>query len=83
MSDNSFDFGAMLDDQMKGIKRTYKFGKAFNDDKLIIRPKKQVVEVMSDDNATVKAAWDAYIENRFKKSKIRAFESCNYKKRYS
>ena len=28
MSDNSFDFGAMLDDQMKGIKRTYKFGKA-------------------------------------------------------
>ena len=59
MSDNSFDFGAMLDDQMKGIKRTYKFGKAFNDDKLIIRLKKQVVEVMSDDNATVKAAWES------------------------
>lgn len=59
MSTENFDFGAMLDDQMKGIKRTYKFGKAFNDDKLIVRPKKPVVEVMSDDNASIKAAWDA------------------------
>ncbi len=59
MSSEKFDFGAMVDDQLKGISRMYKFGKAFNDDKLIVRPKKQVVEVMSDDNATVKAAWEA------------------------
>ena len=49
----------MLDDQMKGIKRTYKFGKAFNDDKSIIRPKKPAVVVASDDNVTLKAAWEA------------------------
>ena len=30
-----------------------------NDDKLIVRPVKKPVEVMSDDNATVKAAWEA------------------------
>ena len=59
MSTENFDFGAMVDDQLKGIKRTYKFGKAFNDDKLIVRPKKPVVEVASDDNVTLKAAWDA------------------------
>lgn len=59
MANGDFDFGAMLDDQLKGIKPTYKFGKAFNDDKLIVRPKKPVVEVMSDDNATVKAAWES------------------------
>lgn len=53
-----FDFGAMLDEQLKGIKRSYKFGKAINDDKLIVRPKKPVVEVASDDNATVKSAWE-------------------------
>lgn len=56
--DQKFDFGAMLDEQLKGIKRSYKFGKAFNDDKLIVRPKKPVVEVASDDNATVKSAWE-------------------------
>ena len=49
----------MLDDQMKGIRRSYKFGKAFNDDKLIVRPKKPAVEALSDDNASIKAAWDA------------------------
>ena len=38
MSNEKFDFGAMVDDQLKGIRRTYKFGKAFNDDKLIVRP---------------------------------------------
>ena len=59
MANDKFDFGAMLEDQMKGIKRNYKFGKAFNDDKLIVRPKKQTVEVMSDDNASIKAAWEA------------------------
>ena len=59
MSNDTFDFGAMLDDQMKGIKRTYKFGKAFNDDKSIIRPKKPAVVVASDDNVTLKAAWEA------------------------
>ena len=59
MSKDSFDFGAMLDDQLKGIRRSYKFGKAFNDDKLIVRPQKPAVAVMSDDNASIKAAWDA------------------------
>ena len=58
MSEAKFDFGAMDDSQMKGINRCYKFGKAFNDDKLIVRPKKPVVEVASDDNATVKSAWE-------------------------
>lgn len=48
----------MVDDQMKGVSRFYKFGKAFNDDKLIVRPKKTVVEVMSDDNASIKGAWE-------------------------
>ncbi len=59
MNNDTFDFGAMLDDQLKGVKRNYKFGRAFNDDKLIVRPVKKVVETASDDNATVKAAWDA------------------------
>ena len=58
MKNESFDFGAMLDEQLKGIKRSYKFGKAFNEDKLIERPKKPVVEVMSDDNATIKRAYE-------------------------
>ena len=49
----------MVNDQLKGIRRGYKFGKAFNDDKLIVRPKKPVVEVASDDNATIKSAWEA------------------------
>ena len=43
---------------MKGIKPTYKFGKAFNDDKLIVRPKKPAVEAAGDDNASIKAAWE-------------------------
>ncbi|MGN0854876.1 MAG: S1 RNA-binding domain-containing protein [Kiritimatiellia bacterium] len=59
MSNDAFDFGAMLDDQMKGIRRSYKFGKAFNDDKLIVRPKKPAAEVVGDDNASIKAAWEA------------------------
>ena len=59
MSKETFDFGAMVDDQLKGIRKSYKFGKAFNDDKLIVRPKKPVVEVASDDNATIKSAWEA------------------------
>lgn len=60
MSDEKFDFGLLVDAQMKGIRRNYKFGKAFNDDKLIVRPKKAAaVEVGSADNATIKAAWEA------------------------
>jgi len=59
MSEERFDFGALVDDQLKGIRRGYKFGRAFNDDKLIVRPKKTVVEVMSDDNASIKSAWEA------------------------
>ena len=58
MSNDKFDFGALVDDQLKGIRRGYKFGKAFNDDKLIVRPKKPVVEVGSEDNPTIKQAWE-------------------------
>ena len=53
-----FDFGSLVDGQFKGIRRGYKFGKAFNDDKLIVRPKKPVVEVGSEDNVTIKTAWE-------------------------
>ena len=59
MNEGKFDFGALVDDQLKGIRRGYKFGKAFNDDKLIVRPKKPVVETSVDDNVTIKAAWAA------------------------
>ena len=54
-----FDFGSLVDSQFKDIRRSYKFGKAFNDDKLIVRPKKPVVETSVDDNVTIKAAWAA------------------------
>ncbi len=50
----------MVNDQLKGIRPGYKFGNAFNNDKLIVRPKRQTVEVMSDDNATLKAAWERH-----------------------
>jgi ribosomal protein S1 len=60
MNNEKFDFGALVDAQMKGIRRNYKFGKAFNDDKLIVRPKKDVtMSLESADNATIKAAWEA------------------------
>ena len=58
MTNGDFDFGSLVNDQFKGIRRGYKFGKAFNDDKLIIRPKKPVVEVGSEDNVTIKTAWE-------------------------
>jgi len=54
-----FDFGSLVSDQFKDIRRGYKFGKAFNDDKLIVRPKKPVVEASVDDNVTLKTAWEA------------------------
>ena len=53
-----FDFGSLVDDQFKGIRRGYKFGKAFNNDKLIVRPKAPVVEAGVDDNVTIKTAWE-------------------------
>ena len=53
-----FDFGSLVNDQFRGIRRGYKFGKAFNEDKLIVRPKKPVVEAGSDDNVTIKTAWE-------------------------
>ena len=59
MSKEAFDFGSLVNDQFSGIRRGYKFGKAFNDDKLIVRPKKPVVEAGSEDNVTIKAAWEA------------------------
>ena len=58
MENNTFDFGSLVNDQFRGIRRGYKFGKAFNDDKLIVRPKKPVVEVGSEDNVTIKTAWE-------------------------
>jgi len=59
MNANQFDFGALVDGQMKGIRKSYKFGKAFNDDKSIVRPEKKTGEpVLSDDNASIKAAWE-------------------------
>ena len=58
MNEGKFDFGALVDDQLKGIRRGYKFGKAFNDDKLIVRPKKPVVQVGVEDNASIKQAWE-------------------------
>jgi len=58
MSNEKFDFGALVDDQLKGIRKGYKFGKAFNDDKLIVRPVKPVVQVGSEDNASIKQAWE-------------------------
>ena len=53
-----FDFGAMLNDQFKGVRKSYKFGKAFNDDKSLARSAKPVVEAASDDNATLLKAWN-------------------------
>ena len=58
MANEGFDFGSLVNDQFKGIRRGYKFGKAFNEDKLIVRPKKPVVEVGSEDNVTIKTAWE-------------------------
>ena len=59
MANGDFDFGSLVNDQFSGIRRGYKFGKAFNEDKLIVRPKKPVVEAGSEDNVTIKAAWEA------------------------
>jgi len=58
MANEGFDFGSLVNDQFKDIRHGYKFGKAFNDDKLIVRPKKPVVEAESDDNVTIKTAWE-------------------------
>ena len=59
MNSSGFDFGAMVDNQLKGIRKSYKFGNRFNEDKSLVRPEKKTVEVSLDDNATVKSAWDA------------------------
>ena len=59
MANGDFDFGSLVNDQFSGIRRGYKFGKAFNEDKLIVRPKKPVVEAGAEDNVTIKAAWEA------------------------
>ena len=58
MSNKTFDFGSLVDSQFQGIRSGYKFGKAFNEDKLIVRPKKPVVEAGVDDNVTLKAAFE-------------------------
>lgn len=59
MKEEAFDFGSLVNDQFRGIRRSYKFGKAFNDDKSLVRPKKPVVEAGSEDNVTIKSAWEA------------------------
>ena len=57
MNNGNFDFGSLLNDQFKGVKKSYKFGKAFNEDKSIVRPEKPAVEAQSDDNAVLLKAW--------------------------
>ena len=56
---SDFDFGAMLDAQFGGIRKGYKFGKAFNEDKSLVRPEKRPVEAGTEDNAAIKAAFEA------------------------
>lgn len=58
MANDNFDFGAMLDAQLKGVKRSYKFGNSFDHNKSIVRPEKKPVEVDSDDNIALKRAWN-------------------------
>ena len=58
MKSEKFDFGSLVDEQLKGIRRGYKFGNAFNEDKAIVRPKKPRVELGTEDNATIKQAWE-------------------------
>ena len=54
---SDFDFGAMLDAQFGGIRKGYKFGKAFNEDKSLVRPEKRPVEAGTEDNVAIKAAF--------------------------
>jgi len=54
-----FDFNAMLDAQFGGIRKGYKFGKTFNEDKSLVRPEKKPVVAGSEDNVTIKAAFEA------------------------
>ena len=58
MTMGDFDFGSLVDSQFKGIRHGYKFGKAFNEDKLIVRPAKPAAEAGPEDNVTVKTAWE-------------------------
>ena len=57
MNNSGFDFGSLLNDQFKGVKKSYKFGKAFNEDKNIVRPEKPAVQAQSDDNVVLLKAW--------------------------
>lgn len=58
MKSEKFDFGAMLDEQLKGIKRSYKFGNSFNESKSIAKPEKATVAVESGDNLEIKQAFE-------------------------
>ena len=58
MEESDFSFASLVNDQFKGIRHGYKFGKAFNDDKSLERPKAPVVEAGADDNVTIKTAWE-------------------------
>lgn len=59
MGNETFDFGSLLNNQFKGIRPGYKFGKAFNEDKSLVRPVKQTVVAGVEDNVTLKSAWEA------------------------
>ena len=56
MNSENFDFGSLVNEQLKNIRRGYKFGNAFNEDKMIVRPAKARTEVSINDNATIKQA---------------------------
>ena len=58
MNSENFDFGSLVNEQLKNIRRGYKFGKAFKEDKMIVRPAKARTEVSINDNATIKQAWE-------------------------
>lgn len=58
MNSEKFDFGSLVDEQLKGVRRGYKFGNAFNEDKAIVRPKKSAVKIGLEDNAAIKQAWE-------------------------
>ena len=58
MNSENFDFGSLVNEQLKNIRRGYKFGNAFNEDKMIVRPAKARTEVSINDNATIKQAWE-------------------------
>jgi len=58
MNKGDFDFGALVAEQFKGVRQGYKFDKAFNEDKSIVRPERPAVQAASDDNVPLLQAWN-------------------------